>query len=138
MFAYKILSKMNVKRSILLFLLAVVLYGSLFFYQIPAHRLIAYGIPSFIAFILIVKSLGNCSIPKPLVVLGNISYSLYLTHTFVITTISKILFNQSMVPFSFIGIVAAIAITAIAICGAYVSWYLIEEKFTNVIKAKLM
>lgn len=138
MFAYKILSKTNAKPTITLFLLAVIIYGSLFFFNIHANRLISFGIPTFIAFVLTVKSLQNYGIPKLLVVIGNISYSLYLTHAFVIGTISKILFNQQTVPFTVIGVLSGIVITGIAIGIAYVLWYYIEEKFTRFLKNKLM
>ena len=138
MFAYQILSKTNIKPVLALLLLAILVYGSLFFYHIPAHRLIAYGIPTFIAFILTVKSLQNYGIPKPLVVVGNISYSLYLMHPFVITSISKVLFNQNTIPFTFTGILSGIAITGVAIGIAYVSWYFIEEKLSGFLKDKWM
>nr|WP_320022126.1 acyltransferase [uncultured Draconibacterium sp.] len=138
MFAYKILFKTKIKPSIVYLLLAIVIYGSLFFYNIHAIRLISMGIPTFIAFVLTVKSLQNYGIPKLLVVIGNISYSLYLTHTFVISTISKILFNQHTVPFTFIGVLSGIVITGIAIGIAYILWYFIEEKFTRFLKKKLM
>jgi peptidoglycan/LPS O-acetylase OafA/YrhL len=64
-----------------------------------------------------------------LVVLGNISYSLYLTHSIVTVIVRSIPTVK--------GIISVIVSLFAAIIIAYVSWYLIEQKFTNWIKMKL-
>jgi peptidoglycan/LPS O-acetylase OafA/YrhL len=99
-------------------------------------RLFAHGIPTFVFFILIFKSLQNKKIVPFLVVLGNISYSLYLTHTFVITFFSKMVLNiDHKLTFLSIAISALAMGTAIAV--GYFSWYVIENKLTNWIKIKI-
>jgi peptidoglycan/LPS O-acetylase OafA/YrhL len=75
-------------------------------------------------------------VPKFLVVLGDISYSLYLTHTFVITTFSKLILDiDSKV--TIVSVIASVLAIAIAVGVAYFSWYLIENKLTDWIKIKL-
>jgi peptidoglycan/LPS O-acetylase OafA/YrhL len=99
-------------------------------------RLFAAGVPTFVFFILIFRALHNKQVPKFLVVLGDISYSLYLTHTFIITSFSKLILDiDSKV--TIVSIIASALAITITIAVAYFSWYLIENKLTNWIKIKL-
>jgi peptidoglycan/LPS O-acetylase OafA/YrhL len=104
--------------------------------KLPVDRLFAAGVPTFVFFILIFKALQNSKIPKFPVILGNISYSLYLTHTFIITTFSKFIIDidHKITVVSIIGLAFAISIV---VGVAYISWYLIENKMTNWIKNAL-
>jgi peptidoglycan/LPS O-acetylase OafA/YrhL len=117
-------------------LLAVALYVSLFFVNLGVDRLFAHGIPTFVFFVLIFKAFQNKKIVSFLVVLGNISYSLYLTHTFVITFFSKMILNiDHKLTFSSIAVSTLAISTAIGV--GYLSWYVIENKLTNWIKMKI-
>jgi peptidoglycan/LPS O-acetylase OafA/YrhL len=139
MFAYKILyrrsqcntTQRNITRYSLL-LVAILIYASLFVWSIKVDRLFAAGIPTFIFFLLIFRALQDKKVAKFLVVLGNISYSLYLTHTFVITAFARLIMPTDKPNFS--SIVACVIATGLAIGVAYVSWYLIENKLTKLIK----
>jgi peptidoglycan/LPS O-acetylase OafA/YrhL len=142
MFAYKILYRRNqhnimqhntVRYSLLL--LAILIYASLFVWGTKADRLFTAGIPTFVFFLLIFRALQDKKIAKFLIVLGNISYSLYLTHTFVITAFARLIMPTDKLNFS--SIVASVIATGLTIGVAYVSWYLIENKLTNRIKIKL-
>ena len=139
--AYKFLySNFKIAKSKLMesiFIIAAIsIYSSLFFIKLPVNRLISAGIPTFIVFILFFISLENHRIPKFFIVLGNISYSLYLTHTFVITAFSKLIIDieHEITPLSILGSVIAICFS---LGVAYTSWYLIENKLTNWIKNKV-
>jgi peptidoglycan/LPS O-acetylase OafA/YrhL len=115
--------------------MAIIIYGSLFFVGLPIDRLFAAGIPTFVFFLLIFKALQNRNVPKFFVVLGNISYSLYLTHTFVITSFSKLILDINH-KITVVSIIASVFAISIAVGIAYLSWYLIENKLTNWIKIK--
>jgi peptidoglycan/LPS O-acetylase OafA/YrhL len=147
MWAYKILYRRTNRdntiqyntiqyNTILLLLTAIIIYGALFFVRLPIDRLFVAGVPTFVFFLLIFKALQNSQVPKLLVILGNISYSLYLTHTFVITSFSRLIMNIDH-KVTFLSIVASALSISIAIGTAYLSWYLIENKLTNWIKIKL-
>lgn len=100
-------------------------------------RVIKYGIPAFAVFVLFFKGLENCKIPRPFVVLGNISYSLYLTHYFVIQGFSRLIYNIDN--FSVIGMVLVFfAVIPLSIAVAWISWWIIEYKFTGLLKRKLL
>ena len=114
------------------------LYVSLFFIEPPMDRLFKHGIPTFVVFILTFEAFQNRSVPKFLIVLGNISYSLYLTHTFIITSFSKIIFDIDHInTITVSSIIASALAISIVIGVAYISWYLIEYKLANWIKIKL-
>ena len=99
-------------------------------------RLFIFGLPSLIVFILLFKAFRNMKVPRPLVVLGNISYSLYLTHTFVIDGVSRLIYNIDS--FSPAGLaITVVAVLPLTIAVALVSWYLIENRFTNFLRKKL-
>lgn len=137
MFAYKILYWRNSKNINILLPLAIIIYISLFFVRLQIDRLFTAGIPTFVFFILTLKALQDKKIPKFFVVLGNISYSLYLTHTFVITSFSRLIMDiDHKVTAS--SIIASVFAISIAIGVAYISWYLVENKLTNWIKTKII
>ena len=142
MFAYKILyhSKIynsnNAYMQYVCLLLAIIVYTSLFFITFDADRLFSAGIPTFVAFLLFFKALENKKMTKPLIILGNISYSLYLTHTFVITISQKLLWDiEPEITFSSVAV--SLFAVSMTIVTAYISWYLIENKLTEWIRVKL-
>lgn len=139
MFAFKVVNRTmqcNIMQYNIILLLALVIYGSLFFFTIPADRLIAAGIPTFVFFVLTYNTLINRKIIHFFVVLGNISYSLYLTHTFVITVFSRFIWLIDC-KLTLKSIAASILAVSVAVGVAYLSWYLIENKLTDWIKTKI-
>ena len=100
-------------------------------------RFIKYGIPAFAVFILLFKGLENCRIPRPLVILGDVSYSLYLTHSFVVQGFSRLIYNIDK--FSVTGVILVICAVLPLVFGvAWVSWWIIENKFTAFLRRKLI
>lgn len=100
-------------------------------------RFIKYGIPSFAVFILLFKGLEGCKIPKPFIVLGNISYSLYLTHSFVVQGFSRLVYNIDK--FSVVGALLAIfVVIPLTIAVAWISWWIVENKLTSFMRKKLI
>ena len=100
-------------------------------------RFIKYGIPAFAVFVLLFKGLENCKIPKALVVLGDISYSLYLTHSFVVQGFSRLIYNIDK--FSITGVaLTAFLVLPLTVAVAWIFWWLIENKFTSFLRKKLI
>jgi peptidoglycan/LPS O-acetylase OafA/YrhL len=144
MFGYKLLThkaKSNGKCSLWLIVLAVFIWGLLFsekYISLPfkIDRLFLCGIPTFIFFLLVFKYFENRKVPRPLIVLGDISFSLYITHTFIVQPFSRLVYNiDTVTP---LGVVLVfVAVLPLCIGVAWVSWYLIENKFTGYLRNKL-
>ncbi len=110
------------------FILGILAYLSLFLFQSiddQAHRHLSWGLPSLIAFLLVALAGRRVRIWLGFIMLGNISYSLYLFHPYVIHFIDRKLFSMSSAS------VAAYLVTlgayAAAIAVAYCSWRFIEK-----------
>lgn len=100
-------------------------------------RFIKYGLISFAVFLLLFKGFENCSIPKPLIALGNISYSLYLTHSFVVQGFSRLIYNIDV--YTPLGVVLVIAVVLpLCLFVAWLSWFIIEDRFTAYLRRKLI
>lgn len=142
MMAFKILNPKNPatapRNATYLLIPAVVLYASLFFLEPLLVNYLKYVIPvfTFIPFVLTARALQNRKMPRFLVMLGNTSYSMYLTHTFILTAFSRLVFDidHAITPAS---LAASLLVTGIVVGVSYLSWYLIEQKFTNWLKVKL-
>ncbi|MCL2589551.1 MAG: acyltransferase [Betaproteobacteria bacterium] len=142
-FAYKLLTRSNAKKwsrsaSIIALFIASFIWVSLFALKyIPQTtgiiELVKYGPATFVFFLLVFKALEEHSVPRPLIILGNISYSLYLTHLFVLQGFNRLVYSTDS--YSLIGVVLVIfVIIPTTIFVAWVSWWLIENKFTEWIK----
>lgn len=147
MLSYKYLTKENKKvfstASRLVYigtagLIWAFLFAEKFIPQIDdVDRLIKYGIPAFVVFILLFKGLEDCKIPKFFIILGNISYSLYLTHSFVVQGFSRIIYNIDK--FTVIGAVLVVFVVLPLVIGvAWISWWVIENKFTLLLRKMLI
>ncbi len=129
------------KRDYWKIILAVLIWAFLFTQKyIPffsgVDRLIIWGLPVFAFFVLIFKFFEHHRVPKPLIVLGDISYSLYLTHTFVVQPFSRLIYNIDV--YSPIGVILTIFVVIPLCLGvAWVSWYLIENRVTGYLRKKL-
>jgi len=99
-------------------------------------RFIRFGIPSFIFFIIVFKATENNKVPRFFVVLGGVSYSLYITHLFVVQGFSRLIYNID--DFSLIGVAFIICVVVPTTIGvAWVSWFIFENKFTSWLRIKL-
>jgi peptidoglycan/LPS O-acetylase OafA/YrhL len=148
MFAFKLLNQTNVKSliigkrtTVLLWIFALLILVCLFaekyisfFYD--TDRFISYGLPVFIFFLIVFTIMKNIKIPRFFVVLGDISYSLYITHLFVVQGFSRLIYNID--DFSLIGVVFTIFIVVPMTIGiAWISWFVFENKFTGWLRQKL-
>lgn len=142
MFAYKIFTKRSKDgRSMFPIVFSAFIWTGLFiakpvaFFTNP-DRFLLYGLPSFLFFILIFKFFEHKKVPHFCVMLGNISYSLYLTHFFIVNGFSRLIYNLD--EFTIIGALLSIFIVIPLCIGlAWVSWYLFEKRFTNWVRKKL-
>ena len=100
------------------------------------RRFFYWGIPSF--FIVFSFCLaGLCfPIPKPLVQLGNISFSVYLLHYYPILFIDRKLCDLGS--FGLRPALFALAGTALILAASYLAWYLIEVRFSAFLKKHLL
>ncbi len=110
------------------FVLGVSLYVRMFFVQSigdQAYRHISWGLPCLLVFILVLLGGRKVKIFAWFVILGNVSYSLYLFHPYVIHLVDRKIFSigsaGGMVYLVTMGTYAA------AIAVAYVSWLFIEK-----------
>lgn len=92
-----------------------------------SERVLEWGLPSAIGFILLVASTRNCRIPAPILLLGDASYSLYLLHPYIVQPLNKlggVLGSQS----------AAVAIGLLSVglaCALSIVSYKLIEKPSN-------
>ena len=98
-------------------------------------RFILFGIPAYLIFMAVFLASYGCKLPRALVYLGDISYSVYLLHYFIVR-----LFNHYICPD---GVADAVTITiaafliVIIIAVSSVSYYLIEKKCSALLKRLL-
>ena len=97
-------------------------------------RFATWGLGSALLFYLVVLYFNNLYLGGFLNWIGKISYSLYLTHIFVILGVNRLLFDLSY--FSFNSVIIALASLALSMVVAYISWFIIEFKLTNYLRTK--
>jgi exopolysaccharide production protein ExoZ len=91
------------------------------------------GIPAFMILLIVGSNFENSDIPRILVWLGNISFSLYLVHYYTIFFFDRLVYPlDTLTPKS--SVIALFAV-AISIAVGFVSWWLIENKFTEWIRS---
>jgi len=149
MFSYKLLTRPDVKqwgsfRAIVAIFAATLIWAILFVLtNIPQFmeyvrniRIIPYGLPTFVVFLLLFKAFEGRSVPKPLIVLGNISYSLYLIHWFVIHGFSRLVYDvEHNSPLSLT--LAFLVVIPLIILFSWISWWLIENKLSEWLRKRL-
>lgn len=125
----------NISRFKYLILIALLLF--LFISpgkELGELRFATWGLGSALLFFLVVIYYNNLYLGSFLNWIGKISYSLYLTHIFVILGINRLIFDLSY--FSFYSVIISIISLIISMIVAYVSWYIIEFKLTNYLRTK--
>ncbi len=114
-------------------LLWVVDYDKVFSYSC---RAVIYGVPAFIIFNGIFVAGYGAKIPRVFVWLGDISYSMYLIHYFIVR-----LYNRYLCPdgicdgTALIGAVFAVFVT---VCAGAVSYALFEKKLNTYLRKKIL
>ncbi len=100
------------------------------------RRLPLWGLPAFVLLLLSFLAGLRISLPRFFVLLGNISYSLYLVHYYPVMFLDRAVFDFSALSvMSIIGLVLSIALS---IWLAYLSWIVIERKFSGWLRTKLL
>lgn len=93
------------------------------------HRLSTWGLPAMIIVLCFFVAGLVIKIPRPLVMLGNISFSFYLLHYYPIMLLDRKVFDFSAcTPYTLLGVFVSIII---CILLAYACWYLVEYRFTK-------
>jgi len=150
MLAYKLLNSQNFNKwdtssAFAAIFAAVLIWAGLFLATcnpqviglLKTIRVIVFGVPTFAFFLLVFKALEGRSIYRPLIILGDISYSLYLTHWFVIHGFSRLIYDiHSYSPTSMF--LATFVVIPLTIIAAWISWWLIENKLTEWLKRQLI
>ena len=92
------------------------------------RRLPLWGLPAFALLILAFLAGLHIKMPRFAVMTGNISYSLYLVHYYPVILLDRMFFDFSApTVMSVIGLFVSMALSLLL---AYVSWLLVEQKFT--------
>ena len=100
------------------------------------RRLPLWGLPALVLLILAFLAGLRLTMPRFLVLLGNLSYSLYLVHYYPVMFLDRAVFDFSALSVtSVIGLVISIALS---IALAYLSWILVEKKFTGWLRTVLL
>lgn len=127
-------NKISPRHAIYICLVSILLFALMFFKviiiknQLLALVIVSLFVFSFLLFDYSLKYKGN----KFLIFLGDISYSLYLSHPFVEVVFKKIKVNNDLfkLPYFLIKIITVIAVAAFL-------YYFIEKKVTHYLKLKL-
>ncbi len=100
------------------------------------RRLPLWGLPALLLLILAFLAGLRLTMSRFLVLLGNISYSLYLVHYYPVMFLDRAVFDFSTLSVrSAVGLVASIVLS---VALAYLSWILVERKFTGWLRARLL
>ena len=100
------------------------------------RRLPLWGLPALVLLILAFLAGLRLTMPRFLVLLGNVSYSLYLVHYYPVMFLDRAVFDfSSLSMMSVIGLVISIALS---IALAYLSWILVEKKLTGWLRKVLL
>ncbi len=116
-----------------LFLFMYKSYENSFLCSIP--EFIRWGLPSFVIFLIFLRIGFTCSFPGILVLLGNMSFSIYMIHYFPMRFLGRIIGN-TMNP-NTVQVFITLGMVALSLACAYLSYILIEKKFTKYLKNKL-
>jgi len=96
------------------------------------RRPLLWGIPAFLLVLAFFLAGLTLRMPRPLVFVGNMSFSLYLIHYYPVMLLDRVIFDFSaFTPFAALGVVISIIICLIC---SYICWYLIEKKLTKVLQ----
>jgi len=98
------------------------------------HRIVIYGIPAFFLLLLFYIAFEGKRIFRPFIILGNISFSLFLSHYYIIYTFDRIVYPLDKTTIG--SVFAALIAVAISLGVAWVIWYLFEKKLQNRIKMR--
>lgn len=100
------------------------------------RRLPQWGLPALLLLVLAFLAGLQLTMPRFLVLLGNISYSLYLVHYYPVMLLDRVVFDFSTLSaLSVAGLAVSIVLSVVL---AYLCWILIERKFTGWLRKVLL
>lgn len=100
------------------------------------HRVIRWGIPAVLGFVCIVHGLSGVRLPKPIVLVGDASYSLYLLHPYAIQAL-----HRAFGVFTVQGVLAyLVACMVVILCCslAVLSYTYVEKPVTCYLRARFV
>lgn len=99
------------------------------------YRLPLWGLPAMLIVLCFFVAGLFIKAPRPLVALGNISFSLYLLHYYPVMLLDRKVFHFSVcTPYTLLGVFVSIMI---CILLGYACWYLVEYRFTKWLRKHL-
>ena len=100
------------------------------------RRLPLWGLPAFVLLIFAFLAGLKHSLPRFFILMGNISYSLYLVHYYPVMFLDRAVFDFSTL--SVMSVIGVILSVALSIGLAYLSWIVVEQKFSGWLRKKLL
>ena len=100
------------------------------------RRLPLWGLPALVLLLLAFLAGLKLSLPRFFVLMGNISYSLYLVHYYPVMFLDRAVFDFSTL--SVLSVIGVILSVALSIGLAYLSWSIVERKFSGWLRRKLL
>ena len=100
------------------------------------RRLPLWGLPALLLLLLAFLAGLRLTMPRFWVLLGNISYSLYLVHYYPVMFLDRAVFDFSTL--SVMSVVGLVVSVILSVMLAYLSWILIERKFTGWLRKWLL
>ena len=100
------------------------------------RRLPLWGLPALLLLLLAFLAGLRISLPRFFVLMGNISYSLYLVHYYPVMFLDRAVFDFSTL--SVMSVIGVILSVALSIGLAYLSWTVIERNFSGWLRRKLL
>ena len=100
------------------------------------RRLPLWGLPALVLLVLAFLSGLKLSLPRFFILMGNISYSLYLVHYYPVMLLDRAVFDFSTL--SVMSVIGVILSVALSIGLAYLSWIVVEQKFSGWLRKKLL
>lgn len=99
-------------------------------------RFIREGIPAFLILLIASCNFENSDIPKILIWLGNISFSLYLVHYYTIFFFDRLVYSLDTL--TSVSVMFAVIAVAVSIGAGAVSYWLVEKNLTGWLRTKIL
>ena len=121
---------------------AVVLAGLLFWLDgapLYGHetRPFVLGVPAFVLFLLLFKMFEHRPVPRALTFLGDVSFSLYLVHVYIVLGFSRLIYSlDNPSPASIL--ITAFVLIPLIVLVSWISWYIMENKVSGWLRRKLL
>ena len=94
------------------------------------------GLPALVVLVLAILAGLKLSLPRFFILMGNICYSLYLVHYYPVMLLDRAVFDFSTL--SVMSVIGVILSVALSIGLAYLSWIVVEQKFSGWLRKKLL